>query len=155
MTLAALFLCGSLSACSYATTTLVLAALAGAAQGYANSQNTDLTSTNEASGTSFLKEQLETSLTKQCIYDYIGSKHVRTVQKYELCPQTLSIPLGSPLQATNSSQQSKGYSITAFFKREVDTGGMTKQCVYDYLGSAYTLTIQKFELCPLNAQFTR
>lgn len=37
---------------------------------------------------------------------------------------------------------------TAFFKYERVTG-MTKQCVYDYLGSEYTITLKATELCPL------
>ena len=37
---------------------------------------------------------------------------------------------------------------TAFFQYERSTG-MTKQCVYDYLGSSYTITIQSHQLCPL------
>lgn len=37
---------------------------------------------------------------------------------------------------------------TAFFKYERTTG-MTKQCVYDYLGNEYTITIDSYKLCPL------
>lgn len=40
---------------------------------------------------------------------------------------------------------------TAFFKYE-NTTGMTKQCVYDYLGSAYTITLKSYELCPITIQ---
>jgi hypothetical protein len=39
---------------------------------------------------------------------------------------------------------------TAFFVREVQTGGMTKQCVYDYLGSEYVVTVSTVSLCPLS-----
>lgn len=38
---------------------------------------------------------------------------------------------------------------TAFFKYERTTG-MTKQCVYDYLGNEYTITIKSYQLCPLS-----
>jgi len=38
---------------------------------------------------------------------------------------------------------------TAFLKYERVTG-MTKQCVYDYLGNEYTRTIRSTELCPLS-----
>jgi hypothetical protein len=38
---------------------------------------------------------------------------------------------------------------SAFFVREVETGGMTKQCVYDYLGSEYIITISSVKICPL------
>ncbi len=40
---------------------------------------------------------------------------------------------------------------TAFFKYERTTG-MTKQCVYDYLGSEYTITVSSVALCPLSIQ---
>jgi hypothetical protein len=36
----------------------------------------------------------------------------------------------------------------AFFQYERITG-MTKQCVYDYLGNEYTITLQAVQLCPL------
>lgn len=38
---------------------------------------------------------------------------------------------------------------TAYLKYERVTG-MTKQCVYDYLGNEYTRTIRSTELCPLS-----
>lgn len=41
------------------------------------------------------------------------------------------------------------YAGTAYFKYERTTG-MTKQCVYDYLGSKYTITISNIKLCPLS-----
>ena len=37
---------------------------------------------------------------------------------------------------------------TAFLSHEIRTG-FTKQCVYDYLGSVYTITIKSTKLCPL------
>src|SRR4051812_46658991 len=37
----------------------------------------------------------------------------------------------------------------ALFVKEATTG-MTKQCFYDYLGSAYTKTVNSYELCPLS-----
>lgn len=37
---------------------------------------------------------------------------------------------------------------TAYFQYERITG-MTKQCVYSYLGSTYTITIQSYQMCPL------
>jgi hypothetical protein len=40
------------------------------------------------------------------------------------------------------------YAGTAFFKYEYVTG-MTKQCVYDYLGSQITRTQSAVSLCPL------
>jgi hypothetical protein len=41
---------------------------------------------------------------------------------------------------------------TAYFKHEVNTGGMTKQCVYDYLGSTYVITVSSVRLCPLTIE---
>ncbi len=41
------------------------------------------------------------------------------------------------------------FAGTAFLKYE-RVSGMTKQCVYDYLGSEYTRTIRSSELCPLS-----
>ncbi|PYO47149.1 MAG: hypothetical protein DMD72_10770, partial [Gemmatimonadetes bacterium] len=39
-------------------------------------------------------------------------------------------------------------TVTAFNTGE-ETTGMTKQCFYDALGSAYTRTISSIALCPL------
>ncbi len=41
---------------------------------------------------------------------------------------------------------------TAFFVREIQTGGMTKQCVYDYLGSTVVITVSAVAMCPLTIQ---
>ena len=41
------------------------------------------------------------------------------------------------------------FAGTAYLKYERVTG-MTKQCVYDYLGNEYTKTIRSTELCPLS-----
>ena len=41
--------------------------------------------------------------------------------------------------------------LIAFLVREVNTG-MTKQCVYNAIGSEYTITIQGYKLCPLNIE---
>jgi hypothetical protein len=42
-------------------------------------------------------------------------------------------------------------TVTAFKTGEVTTG-MTKQCFYNALGSAHTLTISSTQLCPLTIQ---
>src|SRR5450759_611645 len=42
-------------------------------------------------------------------------------------------------------------SMTAF-KTGEQTTGMTKQCFYDALGSAYTRTVSSIDLCPLTVQ---
>ena len=41
---------------------------------------------------------------------------------------------------------------TAFLDYEIDDGGMHKQCVYDYLGERYVITIPSVKLCPLTIQ---
>lgn len=41
---------------------------------------------------------------------------------------------------------------TAFFSHEVLSGGMTKQCVYNYLGSTYVRTQSTVSLCPLTIE---
>jgi hypothetical protein len=41
---------------------------------------------------------------------------------------------------------------TAFFVREIQTGGMTKQCVYNYLGNEYVQTVSVATMCPLSMQ---
>ena len=41
---------------------------------------------------------------------------------------------------------------TAMFVREVDTGGFTKQCVYDYLGNTHVKTVSSTSICPLSIQ---
>lgn len=43
------------------------------------------------------------------------------------------------------------FAGTAYLKYERTTG-MTKQCVYEYLGNEYTKTIRATELCPLSIQ---
>lgn len=47
---------------------------------------------------------------------------------------------------------SLAYAATAYFSHEVRTGGMTKQCVYTYLGSTYVITISAIKLCPLTIE---
>jgi len=41
------------------------------------------------------------------------------------------------------------YAGTAFLKYEYTTG-MTKQCVYDYLGNQFIRTMSATSLCPLS-----
>jgi hypothetical protein len=46
---------------------------------------------------------------------------------------------------------SVAHAGTAFFLYERITG-LTKQCVYDHLGSEYTITLQAYQLCPITIQ---
>ena len=43
------------------------------------------------------------------------------------------------------------YAATAFLTGEVETG-MTKQYIYDFAGSTYTITIDSYKLCPLTIE---
>lgn len=42
-------------------------------------------------GTAFFKYEYVTGMTKQCVYDYLGSQVVRTMQAYQVCPVTIQI----------------------------------------------------------------
>jgi len=53
------------------------------------------------------------------------------------------------LMALMASASALAQNRVAFFKYERVTG-MTKQCVYDYLGSEYVRTMRSTELCPLS-----
>jgi hypothetical protein len=44
---------------------------------------------------------------------------------------------------------SSAHAATIFLKREYVTG-TTKQCIYDYYGSDYIVTIQSYQLCKLS-----
>lgn len=41
--------------------------------------------------TAFLKYERQSGMTKQCVYDYLGSEYTRTIQSYQLCPQTIQV----------------------------------------------------------------
>ena len=43
-------------------------------------------------------------------------------------------------------------AATAVLVREVQTGGLTKQCVYDRFGNTYIITIGQFKVCPRTIQ---
>ena len=42
-------------------------------------------------GTAYLKYERVTGMTKQCVYDYLGSEYVRTMRSTELCPLTIRV----------------------------------------------------------------
>jgi hypothetical protein len=60
-------------------------------------------------------------------------------------------PLVLAVLAFGSTGTVAAQTLTAFKTGEVTTG-MTKQCYYDALGNAYTLTMRSIDLCPLTAQ---
>lgn len=101
--------------------------------------------------TAFYKREETTGMTKQCIYDALGSMHVLTVSSITLCPLTIQVASSAPTSAPAAATASTARTVTAFFKRE-ETTGMTKQCYYDALGNTYVLTLSSIALCPLNTQ---
>ena len=42
----------------------------------------------------------------------------------------------------------------AFFKYEIEQG-MTKLCVYDYLGNIHSITVKSYQICPISIQVER
>lgn len=44
------------------------------------------------------------------------------------------------------------YAGTAFFKYEINDNGMTKICVYEYLGNLRSITIKSYQFCPYTIQ---
>ena len=50
------------------------------------------------------------------------------------------------------SVASGAYAFTAYFKYETRPSGMYKQCVYDYLGEDYVITVSSIKLCPMTIQ---
>lgn len=41
---------------------------------------------------------------------------------------------------------------TAFFKYEINDGGLTKVCIYDYIGNTHSLTVKSYQICPITIQ---
>lgn len=103
--------------------------------------------------TAYKTGEVSSGMTKQCIYDGLGSTYMRTISSVALCP--LSIQVSRPSPATdNQMRPPSGGSITAYKSGEVVTS-MTKQCIYDGLGNTYTRTISSVALCPLTIQISR
>ena len=42
-------------------------------------------------GTAFLKYEYTTGMTKQCVYDYLGSQVIRTQPATSLCPVSIQV----------------------------------------------------------------
>lgn len=40
---------------------------------------------------------------------------------------------------------------TAFFKYQVEQG-LTKLCVYDYIGNIHSITVKSYQICPITIQ---
>lgn len=109
--------------------------------------------------TGYLKKEVDSGgMTKQCIYDALGSTYVKTVQNYQLCPNSerFTRPGSSAsVSASSDNYQANAREVTGYFRREIADGGMTKQCLYDALGSTYVLTVKNYQICPTSAKFTK
>lgn len=108
--------------------------------------------------TAFKTGELASGMTKQCIYDGLGSTYTRTVSSIAICPLSIQVSTQPQAQAQQNQQseertRSSG-SITAFKSGEITTG-MTKQCFYNGLGNTYTRTMSSIALCPLSIQVGR
>jgi len=103
--------------------------------------------------TAYKTGEVSSGMTKQCIYDGLGSTYTRTISSVALCPLSIQVSRPSPT-TDNQIRPPSGGSITAYKSGEVVTG-MTKQCIYDGLGNTYTRTISSVALCPLTIQVSR
>ncbi len=108
---------------------------------------------NAQSITAYRTGEVSSGMTKQCIYDGLGSTYTRTISSVALCPLSIQVSRPSPA-SDNQMRQPSGGSITAYKSGEAVTG-MTKQCMYDGLGNTYTRTISSVALCPLTIQVSR
>ena len=104
--------------------------------------------------TAYKTGEFSSGMTKQCIYDGLGSAYTRTISSVELCPLSIQVSRPSPSTTDNQFRPPATGSITAYKSGEVDTG-MTKQCIYDGLGNTYTRTISSIALCPLTIKVSR
>ena len=41
--------------------------------------------------TAFLVDEEVTGMTKQCYYEFAGSRYTRTIQSYQLCPLSIQV----------------------------------------------------------------
>jgi hypothetical protein len=113
----------------------------------------------DVGGRAFYQSETITGMTKQCVYDYLGSPYTTTTQYYSSCPASVVVSKSprtsqsaeTPVIGTSTAKDTE---ITAFYRRE-ETSGMTKQCYYDYLSSIYTLTVQYYQACPASARFKK
>lgn len=105
------------------------------------------------STTGFKTGEQTTGMTKQCFYNVLGSVHTMTVASYELCPVTVQVasPVTRKVSIPSNPSAYPQPAATGFKKGE-QTTGMTKQCFYDVLGSAYTKTVANYEICPVTVQ---
>lgn len=96
--------------------------------------------------TAFKSAEVQTGMTKQCIYNAMGSRHTLTISAVQLCPLTVQVP-GTP---SYSVEMPRVGNRGVAFKTGEEVTGMTKQCYYNYLGSAVSRTVSSISLCPLS-----
>jgi hypothetical protein len=92
--------------------------------------------------TAFKTGERSTGQTKQCYYNAAGREYTKTVESYQICPVSLSVP--SPIP---SPSPSTGSGTTAFKTGERATG-TTKECYYSFAGKEYTKTLESYQVCP-------
>lgn len=102
--------------------------------------------------TAFKTGERTTGATKQCYYAFGGKEYTRTVESYQLCPLSISVP-STPTSGSPSPRPTppRASTVTAFKTGENRTGS-TKQCFYEFGGKRYTTTVESYELCPLSIQ---
>ena len=96
--------------------------------------------------TAFKAGEVQTGMTKQCIYNALGSQHTLTIAAVQLCPLTIQVPSMPSYSPTAPSVGNRGVA----FKSGEEVTGMTKQCFYNYLGSTISRTVSAVSLCPLS-----
>jgi hypothetical protein len=95
--------------------------------------------------TAFKTGEMQTGMTKQCFYDGLGNQYTRTVSSISLCPLSIQVQ-STPSYDYQTPQVGTG---GVAFKTGEQVTGMTKQCYYNYLGSAISRTVSSVSLCPL------
>lgn len=103
-------------------------------------------------GTAYKSGEYTSGMTKQCVYEYLGSTYTRTIPLTSLCPLSIQTPDGS---GSTSGDSSGSFGNVTAFKVGEYSSGMTKQCIYEGLGSRYTRTIPLTSLCPLSISVSR
>jgi len=102
--------------------------------------------------TAFKTGEVTTGMTKQCVYDALGNVYTRTMASIAICPLNIKVrPPYASASVSPTVERPDPRTVTAF-KTGEQTTGMTKQCFYNALGSAYTQSIGAAEICPLNIQ---
>jgi hypothetical protein len=107
--------------------------------------------------------EVTTGMTKQCYYEYAGTRYTQTFRSIDLCPLSIRVrttpataPVSTPparLERDTQRVAPQRATVTAFKTGEQSTG-LTKQCYYTFGSNQYTKTVQSTELCPLSIRVT-